>query len=71
MRILLHDTSHNLEKFSDRVDKLTSGIDETKEEIIAVHRSFQGDREELSGEILDLGKYQSPLRRSAPLSSRI
>src|ERR1700722_17501136 len=29
MRILLHDTSHNLEKFSDRVDKLTSGIDET------------------------------------------
>ncbi|KAH9942032.1 hypothetical protein B0H21DRAFT_696588, partial [Amylocystis lapponica] len=47
IRILLHDTQANLERFSDRVITLTGGIDETKREITTIHKRFEQDREKL------------------------
>ncbi|KAI0630842.1 hypothetical protein C8Q77DRAFT_1135502 [Trametes polyzona] len=46
-RILLHDTQAHLEKFMDRVVKLTSGVDETKRELLAVQKLYQDDHEHL------------------------
>ncbi|EPQ56679.1 hypothetical protein GLOTRDRAFT_40518 [Gloeophyllum trabeum ATCC 11539] len=40
MRILLHDTQATLEKFSARVDKLTSGVEETKREMVTMKTLF-------------------------------
>jgi hypothetical protein len=59
MRILLHDTQANFEKFSTRVDTLTSGIDEAKREIVVVKDLFQGAQESLTTDIVDLGKLLS------------
>lgn len=56
MRILLHDTQANFEKFSNRVDKLTSSIDDAKNEIVLVQRLFEEDREKLSAEHVTLSK---------------
>jgi hypothetical protein len=56
MRILLHDTSHNLEKFSERVDKLISGVGETRKEVVDVHKRFHTGHEELRDEMADLGQ---------------
>lgn len=57
MRILLHDTQANLEKFSNRVDKLADGIHESKQEIMMVHKMFQEEHDKLSGENIDLGEF--------------
>jgi len=57
MRILLLDASHNLEKFSARVDKLTAGLDETKSDIVAVHRMFQDEHGKLENVIMNVGEY--------------
>jgi hypothetical protein len=56
MRILLHDTQANLEKFSERVDKLASGVGETKGEMVTMQQLFQEDREKLVGQTVDLGE---------------
>jgi len=56
MRILLHDTQSNFEKFSARVDKLYAGVAEAKEEIMMVKTLFQGEHEILNGEMVDLGE---------------
>ncbi|KAK7061958.1 hypothetical protein R3P38DRAFT_2832540 [Favolaschia claudopus] len=54
MRILLHDTQTNFEKFSARVERLTSGIDDTKRELVIVKDLFQGAQESLTLDIVDL-----------------
>ncbi|KAJ7682518.1 hypothetical protein DFH06DRAFT_1464214 [Mycena polygramma] len=54
MRILLHDTQANFERFSTRVDTLTEGIDEAKRDIIMVKDLFQGAQETLTLDIVDL-----------------
>ncbi|KAF7355542.1 hypothetical protein MSAN_01471300 [Mycena sanguinolenta] len=59
MRILLHDTQANFEKFATRVDTLTSEIDEAKREIVIVKDLLQGSQESLSMDIVDLGMFQS------------
>jgi hypothetical protein len=56
MRILLLDASHNLEKFSARVDQLTSGVDQAKAEMVSLHKLFRNEHEELSNGMLDLGE---------------
>lgn len=55
MRILLHDTQANFEKFSSRVDNLVGCIEETKREIAAVNTLFQRERETLVGDVVELG----------------
>ncbi|KAJ6539620.1 hypothetical protein B0H19DRAFT_367295 [Mycena capillaripes] len=54
MRILLHDTQANFERFSTKVDTLTTGIDEAKREIIIVKTLFEGAQESLTLDIVDL-----------------
>lgn len=56
MRILLHDTQANLEKFSAHVDKLASGVSETKREMMTMQKLFQEDHDKLVGQIVDLGE---------------
>ena len=55
LRILLHDTQANLERFSERVGKLTGDIDESKREIGTVKALLQQDHEKTVEEIVDLG----------------
>jgi hypothetical protein len=57
MRVLLHDTQVNFEKFSIHTGKLFETIQETKNELQTLQSLFQHDRETLTGEILDLGDY--------------
>ncbi|PSR74070.1 hypothetical protein PHLCEN_2v10142 [Hermanssonia centrifuga] len=54
MRMLLHDTQAILEKFSERVDKLTNGIDDAKRDIITVQNLFQSEHETFMGEVVSL-----------------
>ena len=61
MRILLHDTQANFEKFTSHVGKLLESIQETKNELKTMHSCFQHDRENLMGDIVDLGKTNSCL----------
>jgi hypothetical protein len=56
MRLLLHDTQANLEKFSERVDKLTGGVQETRREVDLVKRLWEGERDKSHAEIADLGQ---------------
>jgi len=63
MRILLHDTQANFEKFSARVDKLCHTVDESKQEISMVNKLFQREHETLTGEMVDLGASSLPCRR--------
>ncbi|KAF8074718.1 hypothetical protein FPV67DRAFT_1474705 [Lyophyllum atratum] len=65
MRILLHDTQAHLDTFSVRVDKLCSGLDETKHEILTVNTLFQREHDSLTGELVDLvNRSQTQLQTS-------
>ncbi|OCH91384.1 hypothetical protein OBBRIDRAFT_714994, partial [Obba rivulosa] len=65
MRILLHDTQANLEKFSDRVDRMLCGVEEAKREVTNIHRTFQGEHEKLLEETLDLAsRCQKEIQKS-------
>ena len=57
MRVLLHDTQANFEKFTIHVEKLLDGIKETKQHIITTTSLFEHDRESLMGDIIDLGTW--------------
>jgi hypothetical protein len=63
MRLLLHDTQANLEKFSERVDKLTVGVEETKREVDLVRRLWEGEREKTQTEIVNLGESKDSCMR--------
>lgn len=55
IRILLHDTQANLEKFSDRLDGLLSGVGEAKREVIRVASGLEEEREKMLRETVELG----------------
>jgi len=54
MRVLLHDTQANFEKFTIHVEKLLDGVKETKQHILTTSSLFERDRESLMGDIIDL-----------------
>lgn len=62
MRMLLHDTQANFEKFSGRIDLMTNCIESTKREIVTVKSLFEEQNEKLSMEIIDLGNVPYMLR---------
>ncbi|KAJ7639078.1 hypothetical protein FB45DRAFT_741254, partial [Roridomyces roridus] len=65
MRILLHDTQANFEKFSTKVDTLTSGIDDTKRELLIVRDLFQKEHESLTMDFVDLvNRSQTQVQKS-------
>ncbi|KAJ3529062.1 hypothetical protein NM688_g7908 [Phlebia brevispora] len=45
MRILLHDTQATLEKFSERLETLTNGVDKTHQNINVVQKLFEREHE--------------------------
>jgi hypothetical protein len=57
MRVLLHDTQANFERFSTQVGKLFETIQGTKNELTTMQTLFQRDRETLTSDIVDLGNY--------------
>ena len=57
MRVLLHDTQANFEKFALHVGKLIDGVNETKHEIKTTNDLFERDRQSLVGDIIDLGMF--------------
>ena len=59
MRVLLHDTQANFEKFAIHVGKLIDGVIETKHEIKTINDLFERDRQRLVGDIIDLGMFIS------------
>ena len=69
MRVLLHDTQANFEKFAVHVGKLIDSVNETKHEIKTTNDLFERDRQSLVGDIIDLGMF-IPFARSAYMSSR-
>ena len=56
MRMLLHDTQANFEKFSSRIDTVASTIEATKHEIATMKSLFDEQSEKLSMEMVDLGE---------------
>ncbi|KDR67995.1 hypothetical protein GALMADRAFT_283289 [Galerina marginata CBS 339.88] len=54
MRILLHDTQANFEKFAKHVGQLFDEVKEAKQEMKTTHSLFERDRESLMGDIIDL-----------------
>ncbi|KAF8142308.1 hypothetical protein K438DRAFT_1635871, partial [Mycena galopus ATCC 62051] len=65
MRILLHDTQANFEKFSTRVETLTSGIEDAKQELVIVKDLFQGVQESHTMDIVDLvNRSQTQIQKS-------
>ncbi|KZT21175.1 hypothetical protein NEOLEDRAFT_1021779, partial [Neolentinus lepideus HHB14362 ss-1] len=65
MRILLHDTQANLEKFSARVDKLTTGVEEAKREMVTMKTLFGEEHEKFMDQIVALvNRCQTTLQTS-------
>jgi hypothetical protein len=64
MRLLLHDTQANLEKFSERVDKLTTGVQATKDEMDAIKNLWDVENEKAHGQISDLSECLALLQYS-------
>ncbi|KZT07381.1 uncharacterized protein LAESUDRAFT_651432 [Laetiporus sulphureus 93-53] len=65
LRILLHDSQANLEKFSERVTQLTGGVESTRRQISTVHELFQRDREKLLEDVVNVAnRCQSEVQRS-------
>lgn len=59
MRVLLHDTQVNFEKFAVHVGKLIDGVNEAKHEIKTTNDLFERDRQTLMGDIIDVGMFVS------------
>lgn len=57
MRILLHDTQAQFEKFSERVVKLTDGVEGAKREVTTMQKLFEREHEHLMEEVVDLGMF--------------
>lgn len=55
MRILLHDTQANLERFSERVDRLVKDVGDAKTEIGTVQKLFEHDHEKIIEKTVSLG----------------
>ncbi|KAF7794400.1 hypothetical protein EIP86_005534 [Pleurotus ostreatoroseus] len=54
VRMLLHDTQATLEKFSERVEKLTSGVDKAQQDIRTVQKLFEHEHENAMEGTVDL-----------------
>ena len=59
LRLLLHDTQSHFETFSDRVDQLTTSVENAKREIVQTKSLFEKEHEELGNEVYALGTFLS------------
>lgn len=70
LRLLLHDTQANLERFSDRVDRLIRDVGDAKTEICTVQKLFEHDHEKIIDETVSLGMYSEIISRIYAHNSR-
>ncbi|KAI0774768.1 hypothetical protein BD413DRAFT_491923 [Trametes elegans] len=65
-RILLHDTQAHLENFTERVTRLTTGLDDAKRELIAVQKLYQDDHEQIMERViaLEANRCQTELQKT-------
>ena len=56
LRLLLQDAQKTMEKFSERLDKLFTGIEHSKESINRVEQLFEESRERAAGETRATGE---------------
>jgi hypothetical protein len=55
MRVLLHDTQMNLERFSGHVETLITEVKETAQEMRTTSSLFEKEHDKLTGDMIDLG----------------
>ncbi|KAI0369180.1 hypothetical protein BV20DRAFT_416286 [Pilatotrama ljubarskyi] len=64
-RILLHDTQAHLEKFTDRVTQLTTGLEDAKRELVTVQKLYQDEHEHVLDSITGLtNRCQTELQKT-------
>ncbi|KAJ2935356.1 hypothetical protein H1R20_g1738, partial [Candolleomyces eurysporus] len=55
MRVLLHDTQMNFEKFSEQVEGLIKDVQKTEQGIKTTNALFEKEHDNIMGDIIDLG----------------
>lgn len=55
MRVLLHDTQMNFEKFSAAVERLIKDVQKTELGLKATNTLFEKEHDKMMGDIIDLG----------------
>ena len=55
MRMLIHDTQVNLEKFSTRVDGLLQHVDDCRAQVVNANKLLDVERDKVLTEILEIG----------------
>jgi hypothetical protein len=68
MRMLIHDTQANLEKFSVRLDGLLQRVEDCKAQVLNSNKLLDNERDRVLTEILDIGMGYA---RSNPGSSSL
>ncbi|KAF9244649.1 hypothetical protein BU15DRAFT_21343, partial [Melanogaster broomeanus] len=63
MRMLIHDTQANLEKFSARLDSLLQRVDDCRAQVLNANELLDNERDKVLSEILDIAnRCQSELK---------
>ncbi|KAN0088906.1 hypothetical protein V8E55_005963, partial [Tylopilus felleus] len=63
MRMLIHDTQVNLEKFSTRVDGLLQHVDDCRAQVVSANKLLDVERDKVLTEILEIAhRCQSEMR---------
>ena len=55
MRILLHDTQANFEKFSEKTGEITASIERTNQEMVQMKMMFEKEHQAVVDDIYNLG----------------
>ncbi|KAJ2912633.1 hypothetical protein MD484_g7780, partial [Candolleomyces efflorescens] len=55
MRVLLHDTQMNFEKFSGQVERLVKDVQKAEQGLHSTNALFEKEHDKLMGDIIDLG----------------
>ena len=56
MRMLIHDTQSSLEKFSERLDRLMTRVDDCRCQVINANKLLENERDKMLTEMVDIGK---------------
>lgn len=59
MRMLIHDTQVNLEKFSARLDGLLQRVDDCRAQVVNANKLLDVERDKVLTEILEIGTLAS------------
>lgn len=71
MRMLIHDTQTNLEKFSARLDSLLQRVDDCRAQVVNANKLLDVERDKVLAEILEIGTLRSGHVRRPLWCSRV